>query len=498
MRGAPRALAELALFGITLAGCALGPNYRRPTTPMMTAFRGQDRAEAAAFADLPWWEVFRDPALKALIKEALDNSFDLKDASERVEVARQNARIGTDQLFPALGVQGGPSYQQVFFGSFPGVPAGNVRYPAYQLQATLSWEIDLWGRLRRLRQSALADFFASEENRRGVVVSLIGNIAQSYFSLLALDLQLAVTRRTVQSRKDTLALFQERLQGGVGDALDTTSEQALLADAEATIFSIERQIVQTENQLCYLMGRTPGPVARTTGLLEQPAPSPQSVGMPASLLERRPDVRQAEAQLVSANAQVGAAYAALFPTISLTGNGGVESASLDTLFTTGAATFGVGLLVNWLAPILNGAQYAHRYRGRQATYRALVADYRRTMLNALVEVANSLVAIRTYRAQRAQLELEVSAQSERVRLAKLRFRNGVASYLDVVQAEQNLFPAELSLAQVIGAQFASVAQLYRALGGGWQAPAAPRFDEGASAVPTPPTKPRTSSSSSSP
>jgi multidrug efflux system outer membrane protein len=461
---------------LVVSGCALGPNYKRPSTPMTKSFRGQDRTEALSFADLPWWEVFHDPALQALIGEALKNSYDLVDATERVLIARQNANISTDQLLPAIGAQGGPSYQQVFVGiipssaSVPGIPSGNVRYASYTLGGTLSWEIDLWGRLRRLRQSALAQFFATEENRRGVVVSLIGNVAQSYFTLLVLDMQLEITRRTVKSREDTLLLFQERLAGGVGDALDTTSEEALLAGAQATVSDLERQIVQTENQLAYLIARTPGPIRRTPDVLQHSPPTDLAAGLPASLLERRPDVRQAEALLVSANAQVGAAYAALFPQLSFSANGGLQSGTLDSLFTGGAFTFGLNLLVNWLVPILNGAQYAHRYRGQQANYRAVLADYRRTVLNALVEVSNALIAIKTYREERAQLEIEVRAQTERLRLAKVRFRNGVASYLDVVQAEQNLFPAELSLAQTIGAQFVAVTQLYRALGGGWRQP----------------------------
>jgi multidrug efflux system outer membrane protein len=463
--------ALLVAIGVASAGCALGPDYKRPSTPMSSTFRDQDQAEAASFADLPWWEVFQDPELKSLIGETLQNSYDLVDATERVQVARQNANISTDQLLPAIGVNGGPSYQQVFVGiipsNVPGVPSGNVRYPSYSVSGTLSWEIDLWGRLRRLRQSALADFFGAEENRRGVIVSLIGNVAQTYFSLLALDMELEITRRTVQSRRETLSLFQDRLAGGVGDALDTTSEEALLAGAQATLFDLERQIAQTENQLAYLVARPPGPIRRTPDLLRHEPPAHVPAGLPASLLERRPDVRQAEAQVVSANAQVGAAYAALFPQLSFSGNAGLQAGTLDTLFTSGAFTFGLNLLVNWLAPILNGAAYAHRYRGQQAGWRSTVANYRRTVLNALVEVANALIAIKTYRDERAQLELEVRAQTERLRLAKVRFRNGVASYLDVVQAEQNLFPVELTLAQTIGAQFVAVTQLYRALGGGW-------------------------------
>jgi multidrug efflux system outer membrane protein len=434
---------------------------------MAATFRDQAKAEADSLADLPWWQVFNDPALSALISEALQNNYDLKDAAARLEVAHANARIGTDQLWPAVGVQAGASYQRIFSGiSIPGVTSGYFAYPQYQLLGTVSWELDLWGRLRRLRESAYAQFFAAEENRRGVVVALISALAQDYFSLLALDLQVDATNRTVQSRQETLLLFQARLAHGVGDALDTTSEQALIAEAKANLANLQRQIAQMENEISYLAGRLPGPIPRSTNLRKVQSPAELHAGLPASLLERRPDVRQAEAQLVSANAQVGAALAKLFPTVSFSFNGGVESSTLGTLFRGG--TFATSLVGNFLAPVLNGAQYLHQYDGQKAAYQAQLADYRRAVLNAFVEVSNALVAMKTYREQRAQLEVDVVNQTERVRLANLRFAAGVASYLDVVQAEQNLYAAELLLNQTIGAQFASVAQLYRALGGGWK------------------------------
>jgi outer membrane protein, multidrug efflux system len=462
-----------ALVALAAVGCAVGPRYRRPATPMTQTFRGQDRAEAASFADVPWWQAFGDEALAALIGEALDNSYDLKDAIARVELARENARISTDALLPAIGIQGGPSYQQIFSSfssslSFPGAPKGNFRFAQYTAQATLSWEIDLFGRLRRLREAALADLMASEDNRRGVIVSLIGDIAANYFTLLSLDLQVEIARRTVVSYRETLALFATREAGGVGDRLQTSSQEALLSAAAATIPALEQQIVATENQISILVGRTPGPIRRTSNLLQRPASAQPPAGPPAALLERRPDIRFAEARLISANAQVGAAFAQLFPQVALSANGGVASASLGDLFTTGAITFGVSLLVNWLAPILNGAANAHRYRAQQANWRALIAEYRRTVLIALAETSNALVAIDRLREARKQLEESVRARIESVRLAKVRYNNGVASYLDVVQAEQNLFPAELQLAQTIGSQFVATTQLYRSLGGGWQ------------------------------
>jgi multidrug efflux system outer membrane protein len=473
---------------LAAAGCAVGPNYKRPTTPTTAEFRGQARAEAASFADLPWWELIRDPNLAALVKEALERSYDLQDAVARMEVARQNANASRAALLPELGVSIGPSYQQVFLGavsglSAPGLPIGNIRYPSYLVQGSVSWDIDLWGRLRRLRESALAQFLASEEHRRAVIVSLIGDVAEGYFNLRALDLQLAIARRTVASRLETLALFRDREGGGVGSALDTASEAALLAGARATIPTLERQIVQTEDQLSTLIGRPPGPIERGLDLAHQPVPPDPPVGMPASLLERRPDVRQAEALVMSANAEVGAAFAALLPSLSFTGNVGVEGASLTHLFTGNAVTFLVSGLLSDVIPVFNGAQKVYGWRGQQATYVSAVVAYRQTVLTALREVADALVALKTYREARTQLEAQVAAQVESVRLAKERFTSGVASYLDVVQAEQNLFPTELSLAQTIGAQFTSLADLYRALGGGWKAPPPAVTQASASAPP---------------
>jgi multidrug efflux system outer membrane protein len=466
---------------VAMAGCALGPDYKRPSVPMTATFREQAMARAESFADLPWWEVFRDPALGALLQEAVANNLDLADAIARVDVARYNARIRTDQLLPSLGVSGNPAYQQTFSplsavippsqAAMAPFPLTNQRYASYTLSGSLSWEIDLWGRLRRLRQSALADALGAEENARGVMVSIVGDVAQGYFNLMALDLQLEVSRRTVESRRQTLALFAERERGGVGDRLQTASEEALLANALATIPALERQIVQQENQLAFLAGRTPGPIKRTADYLTRTAPPPDlPIGVPSALLERRPDVRQAEARVVSSNAQVGAAYAALFPNLTFNASGGVESTSLSTLFTSGAVTFGVGLVLGWLLPLLNGAQLRHAHRGQQASWRAAVIEYRRAVLVALGDVANALVAIRTLREQRARLEDSVRASEETVKLATDRYRAGVSSYLDVVQAEQTLFAAQLQLAQTIGAQFAATAQLYRALGGGWILP----------------------------
>jgi multidrug efflux system outer membrane protein len=434
----------------------------------MATFRDQGRAQAESFADLPWWQVFRDDDLAALIHDALDHSYNIQGAVARVEQARQLAGISTDALLPGVTLQATPSYAKVF--SPVPVPgrSGTPSYHSYTLQGSVSWEIDLWGRLRRLREAALAEYLASEEARRGVIVSLVATVAQQYFQLLVLDMQLDIARRTLASRQETLSLFQVQERGGVGTGLQTVSGQALVEDAAATIPSLEQQIATTENSLAALVGRPAGPIPRRGDLLRGPAPPEPPLGLPATLLERRPDLRQAEAGLVAANAQVGAALAQYFPTLTLLGGGGVQSISFSHLFTAGATIFSLSAVASWLAPLLNGAQIGHQVGAQRANWDALVAAYRQAVLDAFSDVDSGLATIRALRQQRAHLELEVQARIDAVNISRAQYQNGVASYLDVVQAEQQLFPTQLQLAQVVGAQFAAIAQLYRALGGGWQ------------------------------
>ena len=468
-----RRAAAAALLALAVAGCAVGPNYRRPPVADPPTFRGEARAEPTSFADLPWWEVFHDDNLVALLREALETSQNIQAAAARVEQARAVAGIATDQLYPAITVEASPSYQQTFSPvQVPGLSL-NKPYHTYLLQGSLSWEIDLWGRLRRLREAALAQYLGTEEAARGVVVSLISDIAQSYFQLMALDLQLDIARRTVAARRDTLALFEAQERGGVATRLQTASEEGNLADAEATIPTIEQAISVLENRISILVGRPPGPVTRGDDLVRRVVPPEPPVGVPGTLLERRPDLREAEAGLVAANAQVGAALAEFFPRLTVFGNGGVESTATSSLLTSGATIFGVGAILSWLVPVLNGYQTEHKVQSQRANWNALVATYRQALLNALAEVSNAIGSVQRIRAQRDRLEVEVRARRETVELARIQFRAGVASYLDVVQAEQNLFPAELELAQATGAQFTAIAELYRALGGGWRNAMAP-------------------------
>lgn len=476
-----RAAAALAL--VAAAGCAVGPAYRRPSTPAPATFRGDHAPQQReSFADLPWWEVFQDPQLVALIREALRSSTSLAAAAARVEQARATAGIAGDQLLPGLSVEAAPGYQQIFSPyRLPGV--ARSPYSTYLAQGAVSWEIDLFGRLRRLREAALASYLGTEEAARGVVVSLVSDVAQTYFQLLALDVQLDVARRSVAQRKDTLALFQAQERGGVASRLQTASEEAILADAEATIPAIQQQITVAENRLSFLLGRPPGPVARGGDLVRRDVPPDPPLGLPGTLLERRPDLRQAEAGLVAANARIGAALAGFYPRLTVSANGGFESTAAASLLTSGSTLFGIGAIVSWLVPILNGFQVKHQADAQRASWDALVATYRGALLSALGEVSNALGALDHLRTQRDRLEAEVGARSESVDLARTQFRAGVASYLDVIQAEQSLLPAELQLAQVTGAEFSAYADLYRALGGGWQVPA------GAPPPPRPPPSP---------
>ena len=480
-----RGLLGAALALLAATGCAAGPSYRRPALDLPEAFRGQPAPQETSFADLPWWDVFQDPQLVALLREALQASPSVATAAARVEQARATAGIAKDQLLPALGVQVWPSYQQVFSPvRIPGLPATRTPYASYLAQGTVSWELDLFGRLRRLREAALAEYLASEEAARGVTVSLVSDVARSYFQLMALDVQLEVARRSVASRQDTLALFRAQERGGVASGLQTASGEALLADAEATIPGIEQLITVVENRISILCGRAPGPVARGD-LVGRPAPPDPPLGLPGTLLARRPDLRQAEAGLVAANAQIGAALARFYPSLTVSANGGYQSSTTSSLLTSGAAIFGIGAIVSWLVPVLKGYQAKHQTDAARAGWDALVATYRGALLNALGEVSTAFGALQRIRFQRDRLEAEVRARTEAVRLARIQFSAGVASYLDVVQAEQVLLPAELQLAEATGAQFAAYAELYRALGGGWQAPTGAGPPAQADAAPPP-------------
>jgi multidrug efflux system outer membrane protein len=451
-----RLLALLA--AASLAGCATtaGHDYQRPALNPPAQHRGQSgAAEAASLADQAWWDVFHDDVLKGLIAEALRNAYDVRLAAWRVEEARANAGIIRAQSFPAFEGQ-----VEVGHGR-----QGGQEGTLIQLNVNASWEIDLWGRIRRSNEAALAQYLASEEARRGVYLSLVSEVASRYFQLRELDLQLEIARRTTGAFQETFDLFDKRLRGGTASALETSSAEALLASTAATIPDLERQIVAEENELSFLLGRNPGPVARGAALNQQFLPPDVPPGLPSDLLRRRPDLREAEQSLIAANAEVGVAQADFFPRISLTGALGSVSPQISPLFPAGRTwTLGAGLLT----PVFQGRRLRFQYQAAVARWEQARALYERDVTNAFNEVSTALVAYQKYAEVERERSREVNAYQEAVRVSNTRYVAGLSSYLDVLQAQQQLFPAEILLAQARFNRLATLVQLYQVLGGGWQ------------------------------
>ena len=450
----------LALFG----GCAVGPNYKRPEIESPASFRTENDATNRAYAELRWWEVYKDNTLQALIRGALTNNYDLRIAMARVEQARALAMQARSQFVPSVNYNGTVSQgRNVLFGS--GFPNGAQTVNSAVATLNVFWEVDLWGRVRRLNESARAQFLASEEARRGVLLTLLSDLATTYFQLLELDQELEIARRTTNSFGESLKIFSQRLAGGTASALESARAEAALDDAAAAVPTIRERISATENQLCVLLGRNPGPIERLAPLLTQEMPEIPE-GLPSELLDRRPDVREAEQLLRSANAQVGESVAEFFPKIGLTALLGKVSPELSA-FTLGSAN-AWGIAAEGTGPLFEGGRLVGQYRQSKAARNEFELRYRQTVLNAFREVSDALVSrtelvqIRQYQTQ------EVSALESAVKLSTERYVAGKADYYEVLEAQQQLFPAELNLARTQRDQLLAVVSLYKTLGGGWQ------------------------------
>jgi multidrug efflux system outer membrane protein len=466
-----KSIAVLLLASTLAAGCAMGPGYQRPTVAVPEQARGQvGTAEAASLADQPWWEFFGDDSLKSLIDEALRNNYDVRAAAWRVEEFRARAGISRSQLFPQIGYDGGWSRSRQSEFVQPGATPVNL----YDVHLGLSWEIDLWGRIRRLSEAALAQYFSTREARRGVLLSVVSEVAQAYFELRELDAQLAIARRTTDAFQGTYDLFNRQLTGGVASQLQVSRVEAALNTAAAAIPNLERQIVAQENLLCFLVGRNPGPIPRGQSLTEQtlppevPAGLPSTLlipaGLPSTLLERRPDLRQAEQQLIAANANVGAAMASFFPTITLTGALGGVSPQVSELFQAGKTwSIAAGLT----GPLFQGLRLKNQYDVSVAQWEQAKVQYESAVTNAFGEVSTALVAHQKLAEVEAHQARSVIAYREAVRLASIRYVAGLSSYVEVLDAQQQLFPAENALAQARFSRLFNFVQLYKALGGGW-------------------------------
>lgn len=457
-----RALVPVWLL-LALGGCALGPDYLRPELPVEPAFR--DHAEeTASIADLPWWEVFRDEILEDLMRESLAGNLDVVAAAERVEQARALAGVQRGELFPELGYEGDAARgRDTQFGA-PSVDRGVES--DYLTAGTAFWELDVWGRLRRASEATRAEMLATEAFRRGVVLSLASGVAQAYFELLELDLELEIARRTEQSFTETRDLFQRQYEGGIVSRLDALRGEAALAQVAAAIPELERRIVEKENELSVLAGRPPGPIPRGAALTEHAMPPEVPAGVPAQLLERRPDLVEAEQRLVAANARIGVAFTDFFPRIELTSYGGTVSNELSDVMSA-EATGLWSILGTAIGPVFTFGRVWYGWRAAQREADATRADYEGAVLNALREVSNALVAREKLARVRAEQERAVEALTQSLRTARTRYLGGLSTYLEVLDAQQQLFPAENDLARTRRDELLALVALHRALGGGW-------------------------------
>jgi outer membrane protein, multidrug efflux system len=466
-RGTMAPFPALVLFPLflLLSGCMVGPNYRRPNVNAPPAFRGSSgAAQQASFADLPWWEIFKDETLKELIKASLANNYDLGVAVARVEQARQIAAEARSQYFPDVGYSSIISWGH---NQFTGSPGSNLAGAQgfFLGIARASWEADVWGRIRRMNEGARAQYLASEAARRGVMLTLASDVSQAYFELLGLRLQLDIARETTQSYAATLKLFTERLQGGLGNALQTSRASADLAIAAATVPELERQIALKENQISVLVGKNPDTVETKAKLLAEIVPPEVPAGLPATLLERRPDVLAAAETVRYANAQIGVAKAAYFPTIGLTTFLGKLSTPLADLASGNTNAWSLG--ANVAGPIFTGGRLRAQKRQAVAAWEQARFEYLQTALSAFRDVSDALISREKYDAVRAEQIRAVQAAQEAVRLALTRYVEGLSSYIEVLEAQQQLFPSQLALAQTETNRRLVVVQLYKALGGGW-------------------------------
>ena len=464
-----RALAGIPLT-LLLAGCMVGPGYERPELTAPENHRTlTTTAEAESLADLPWWEVFQDPVLHELVNEALVNNHDLRIAAARVEEARARAGVAKSYVWPELNLTAGYGLNEASLTTEPPqATSGDRRYENLNASFVLSWEIDLFGRLRRQNESAMAVFLATEEARQGVVLTLVGDVARAYFALRTLDLQLEIARRTLELNDGTVTFYRDRLEGGISNKLEVNQAIATRARTAAAIPELERQIAVQENFLSFLVGRNPGPIVRGTALTDQYLPPAVPAGLPSALLDRRPDVRQAEQLLVSANADVGAARALFYPTISLTGLFGGASSDLTNLTDRSSQVWSIG--AGLFQPLFQAGRIRRNHEAAQAAFDQALSQYAKTAQNAYREVADSLVAIDKYALVRFEQETAVVALQEASELSRSRYDLGLSTYLEVLIADEQLFAAEVALAETRFAQLDAVVQLYRALGGGWQQP----------------------------
>jgi outer membrane protein, multidrug efflux system len=478
----------LTLAGVALAiagtiGCAVGPNYKRPAVDVPVTYRGAEAEQQPAnpdaqqpaqsnspaaqpsprsLGDEKWWEVFQDPQLQGLIRTALKNNYDVRIAATRVLQAQAQVGITRANQLPTLSAGGNVTSQQ-------SPQLGPI--PAYELTqgqvaASAAWDLDFWGKYRRATEAARANLLANEWAQKEVMSSLVANLATAYFQLRQDDLELEISQRTLNSRRDSLKLTETLEQHGINSLLDVRQSEQLVYTAATEVPDLERQVAQEENAISILLGKNPGDVPRGLKLTEQPHSPEVPAGIPSALLERRPDIHQAEANLIAANAQIGVARAAYFPDIALTATAGYESPALTDLFTGPAGIW--NMAASLTQPIFQGGRLKNNVRLAQAERDQMVLTYQQMIQGAFRDVSNALVAYRKDQETRVQQEHLLESARDAARLSEVRFKAGTTDYLEVLTNETNSFSAELAVAQAQGNELIALVQLYEALGGGWE------------------------------
>jgi multidrug efflux system outer membrane protein len=471
------------LLMLALTGCKFGPNYARPVVDAPGGYRGQAPAQGASsnvqsnsaqsgnvqpgeaqksLGDEKWWTVFQDEQLQTLIRTALTNNYDARIAAERVVAARAQLGITHADQLPSLGASGAwTSVRQEETSETP-----VYRADSGQLALSASWELDFWGKYRRATEAARADLAATEWGQKAVISTLVSNVASAYFQLRTLDLELEITQQTLKSRQESLRLTNTLADGGSVPLMDVRQAEQLAYAASTQIPTLEKQIEQQENYISILLGQNPGPIARGRKLTEQPLLPSIPAGLPSELIERRPDIRQAEEQLIAANARIGVAKAAYFPSISLTGAAGYQSTALTSLFSGPAGLWSAGPSVS--QPIFEGGRLRNNVRLTESEQREALLAYRQTTQNAFRDVSDALIAYRKSREAREQQQLLTTAAQGAAKLSHVRYDAGATSYLEVLTNETNYYNAELNLSTARYSEVLALVQIYNALGGGWQ------------------------------
>jgi outer membrane protein, multidrug efflux system len=452
-----RRRALIPCITVMLTGCAVGPNYKRPDVPAPAQFRaGEAQPSQTSLGDVKWFDIFQDEKLRGLIKEALQANYDIRIAAQRVLQAQGQLTATRSALFPQADGQASAGRTGV---NAPLQSSAGI-------YGVASWEIDLFGRLRRATEAARADMLATEENQKAVMQILVAQVATAYFDLLEYDAELEYVRQSIKARQDSMNLVKARLDGGVANMVEFDQAKTLVHTAQAEAAQLERAQEQTENLINFLLAKQPGPVERGRSLVDQPQPPEVPAGLPSALLERRPDVREAEQQLIAANARVGVAKAAFYPSISLTALGGYQTSDLLGVVSRSGPAYNLGGVLD--IPIFSAGRRSGNYKTAKAFYQELLINYQRAINGAFRDVSDTLVGYQKTKEYAGSVTLLAETLRDQSNLANARYVGGVTSYLEVLDTERQRLDAEQELAQAQRDVLTSLVQLYKALGGGWQ------------------------------